>query len=339
MAENLGTRGRGQRQSNIELLRIVSMFLVLMVHYIPFRGGVTANSLRGGCLDVLFNLELRSLAFVCVNCFILISGYFGIKWKWRSLWNYLYQVMFWTILAYFVAIAIGIHDFNIKQFGWTLVTFVSNNWFKLSYLGLFMFAPVLESFVEKSTQRQLGCFIVAFYLFSTLFGWILQASPEFREGCTFVSLSGLYLIGAYTRRYDLNVLRFNKWIDLALYLGIGFLLVILSVIALNLGITSSLYGYLNPLVIIESVYLFLFFRKLDIGYSRLVNWIAASAFAAYLFHVNASLYGTYQDICRGIQDWFEYPFPVAVAFIIGVFAVAVVVDKLRLWSFNAMYRK
>jgi hypothetical protein len=78
---------------------------------------------------------------------------------------------------------------------------------------------------------------------------------------------------------------------------------------------------------------------LDIGYSRLVNWIAASAFAAYLFHVNASLYGTYQDICRGIQDWFEYPFPVAVAFIIGVFAVAVVVDKLRLWSFNAMYRK
>lgn len=48
MAENLGTRGRGQRQSNIELLRIVSMFLVLMVHYIPFRGDVTANSLMGG---------------------------------------------------------------------------------------------------------------------------------------------------------------------------------------------------------------------------------------------------------------------------------------------------
>ena len=47
MTENLSVRGR-QRQSNIELLRIVSMFLVLMVHYIPFRGDVTANSLRGG---------------------------------------------------------------------------------------------------------------------------------------------------------------------------------------------------------------------------------------------------------------------------------------------------
>lgn len=39
--------GKRHRQSNIELLRIVSMFLVLMVHYIPFRGEVTANSLRG----------------------------------------------------------------------------------------------------------------------------------------------------------------------------------------------------------------------------------------------------------------------------------------------------
>lgn len=112
--------GRRHRQSNIELLRIVSMFLVLMVHYIPFRGEVTANSLRGGYLGVLLNLELRSLTFVCVNCFILISGYFGIKWKWRSLWNYLYQVMFWTVLAYFVAIAIGTSVFDIKQFGWVL---------------------------------------------------------------------------------------------------------------------------------------------------------------------------------------------------------------------------
>lgn len=331
--------GKRHRQSNIELLRIVSMFLVLMVHYIPFRGEVTANSLRGGYLGVLLNLELRSLTFVCVNCFILISGYFGIKWKWRSLWNYLYQVMFWTVLAYFVAIAIGTSVFDIKQFGWVLITFVSNNWFKLSYLGLFLFAPVLESFIGNSTQRQLGYFIIAFYLFSTLFGWILQASPELKEGCTFVSLSGLYLIGAYIRRYDLKVLRFSKWVDLSLYFGIGFILVILSVVALTFGITSSIYGYLNPLVIIESVYLFLFFKKLDIGYSRFVNWIAASAFAAYLFHVNSSLYGVYQDICRSIQSQFEYPFPVALAFIVGVFAVAVVIDKFRLWSFNAMYRE
>lgn len=322
------------RQSNLELLRIVSMLLVLMIHYIPYRGKIIPTALSADFCGTLFNLELRSLAFVCVNCFILISGYFGIRWKWKSLWKYLYQIMFWTLLAYFLSIIIGICHFELKQLAWTIITFVSNNWFKLSYLGLFMFAPVLESFIERSNQKQLGYFIIAFYAFSTIFGWVLQVSPEFTEGVTFVSLMGLYLLGAYIRKYDLKWINFKKGKDLFLYFAIGLLLVLLSAVALKLGITSSLYGYLNPLVILESVYLFLFFKKLNIGYCRWINWVASSAFAAYLFHVNNSLYGLYGDICSYIQSNFNYPFPVAMLFIISVFIVAVIIDKVRLWSFN-----
>lgn len=37
-----------KRQSNIELLRILSMFLVLMIHYIPFRGTPSPIALEGG---------------------------------------------------------------------------------------------------------------------------------------------------------------------------------------------------------------------------------------------------------------------------------------------------
>ena len=70
-----------ERSSNIELLRILSMFLVLMIHYIPYRTLPTHDTLAHDTLGTLFDLELRSISFVCVNCFILISGYFGIRWK------------------------------------------------------------------------------------------------------------------------------------------------------------------------------------------------------------------------------------------------------------------
>lgn len=326
------------RKSNIELLRIFSMFLVLMVHYIPFRTTPTNESLGGDFWGTIFNLELRSISFVCVNCFILISGYFGIRWKWKSLLNYLYQVLFWTILAYFIAIIIGYKIFSLKEFIETVITFISSNWFKLSYLGLFLFAPVLESFIEKSSHKTLGYFIIAFYLFSTIFGWILQASPELHEGMTFVSFFGLYFIGAYIRKSNLKILNFHKKYDLLIYIGIGFILVIFSVFFLMSGITSSLYGYLNPLIIIESVYLFLFFKKLDIGVNKTINYIAASAFAVYLFHVNSSLYGLYQQICEQIQSQFAYPFFVALLFMICVYTFAVIVDKIRLWSFNIIYK-
>ena len=164
-------------------------------------------------------------------------------------------------------------------------------------------------------------------------------SPEFQEGTTFVSLIGLYLIGAYIRKYNLNVLRFKKIYDLLIYFGIGILLVILSVIALRFKITSSLYGYLNPLIIIESVYLFLFFKKLDIRYNKFINWVAASAFAVYLFHYNPNIFVFYSNICKYIQINFSYSFFAAILFMILIFIVAVLIDKIRIWSFNLIYKQ
>ena len=36
----------------------------------------------------------ESLAIVCVNVFVLISGWFGIRPKWKSVTNFLFQVFF-----------------------------------------------------------------------------------------------------------------------------------------------------------------------------------------------------------------------------------------------------
>lgn len=310
------------------------MFLVLLIHYIPLRATLSAYTLENDFWGTIFNLELRSIAFVCVNCFILISGYFGIKWKSKSFWSYIYQILFWTIIAYFIAVVIGWKVYETKQFIWTIINFMSYNWFRTAYLGLFIFAPVLNSFIDKCSQKDLGKFIVFFYIFSTIFGYILQTSPEFHEGTTFVSLFGLYFIGAYIRKYDIKILSLNKYLDLGIYLGLGIGMTILSAILLKLEVKSSIYGYLNPVIILESVYLFLFFKKLDLGYNKFINWVAASAFAVYLFHMNSSLYSLYQEICKEIQLHFSYSFFVAIGFMICVFITAVLIDKIRIWSFN-----
>lgn len=315
------------------------MFLVLMIHYIPLRAIPSAITLQTDFYGTIFNLELRSISFVCVNCFILISGYFGIVWKSKSFWNYIYQILFWTIVAYFVAVATDQTIFETKQFFWKIINFMSDSWFRTAYLGLFMFAPILNSFIDKCSQKDLGKFIVFFYLFSTIFGYILQSTPEFHEGMSFVSFFGLYFIGAYIRRYDLKILSLNKYYDLAIYIGLGIGMTILSAILLKLEVKSSIYGYMNPVIILESVYLFLFFKKLDLGYNKFVNWVAASAFAVYLFHMNSSLYSLYQEICKEIQLHFTYSFFVAIGFMICVFITAVLIDKIRIWSFNIIYKQ
>ena len=77
---NRGGVSKSPRQSNFELLRIVAMLLVLVVHVDFFSLGVPSDAdIAGNPVSSAMRYIVESLALVCVNSYILISGYFGIK--------------------------------------------------------------------------------------------------------------------------------------------------------------------------------------------------------------------------------------------------------------------
>ena len=321
-----------ERSSNIELLRILSMFLVLMIHYIPSRTLPTHDTLAHDTLGTLFDLELRSICFVCVNCFILISGYFGIRWKLKSFSNLLFQILFWAIVCP-VIVSAATGTFNLSEFFKTVYLNCFSHWFIEAYIGLYVLAPLINSFIEKSTHRELGIFIIAFYVFSTLFGYLGKA-PDINEGMSVFSLMGLYLIGAYLRRKQDGIFDLSKYVYLGVYLVTGFIMVAIAALALKVGITASPYGYLNPLIILESIALFLFFKKLNIGHIKWINYIAASSFAVYLIHGDFSISPLYQMACDYIEVHYTPSFPYALLFMVGVFIVSVMADKVRLFIYK-----
>ena len=58
----------------------------------------------------------ESTSICAVNAFLLISGYFGIKWKFKSFFNLIFQIFFYAFGVYIIATSIGIIDFSIKDF-------------------------------------------------------------------------------------------------------------------------------------------------------------------------------------------------------------------------------
>ena len=312
-----------ERSSNIELLRILSMFLVLMIHYIPSRTLPTHDTLAHDTLGTLFDLELRSISFVCVNCFILISGYFGIRWKLKSFSNLLFQILFWAIICP-VIVSAATDSSNATDLFKTLYHNTFSRWFIEAYIGLYILAPMINRFIEKSTHRELGIFILAFYLFSTLFGYLGKAY-DFNKGMSIISLVGLYLIGAYLRR---------KYVYLGVYLVTGFIMVAIAALILKAGFSITPYSYLNPLIVLESIALFLFFKKLNIGSIKWINYIAVSSFAVYLIHNDLSIKPLYCAACDYIEAHYTPSFPYALLFMAGVFIVSVMADKVRLFIYR-----
>lgn len=329
-----------QRKSNLELLRILSMMLVMLGHFL---GHNTSTGLFPDVVSSLANLELRSIAIICVHCFILISGYFGIHWKVKSFFGLIFQITFWAFLGYYIYV-LFILPLEDPSGCITLLTFIKNNllrdysgrWFIAAYITLYFLSPLANKFVETVSQKQLLKYILIFYAFSTVFGYFML-SEEFNTGMSAISLLGLYILGAWLRKSNMRIVHWSLWYDLVGFIICTLLLTFGSALLLEMRICKSIYGYLNPIVIIESMFLFQFFRKLNFGYITWINYLASSAFAAFLLHCHSILGSRWTHLGNLIKQS-DYAFLYALIFIVGTFLIAVILDKVRILIWNVIIK-
>ena len=102
-----------ERNYGIDLLRIISMFMVLMLHFIPIDIG-DALSIKE---QVLYFFECA--CYCAVNCYALISGYVGIRKKELKYSNLIYlwiQVVFYSLMSYLILMIMGDTSFSVKSF-------------------------------------------------------------------------------------------------------------------------------------------------------------------------------------------------------------------------------
>lgn len=199
---------RGPRQSNFELLRLFAMFLVLIVHSDFWTlGRPTIANLEDMPIQSLTKVFFESISVVCVNCFILISGWFGIRPTLRGLSNFIFQCLYFIIGCYTVRLIIfggGVTINGIMQ----CLLLTPNSWFIHSYIGLYILSPVLNEFLNKASQKTIRIFLIIFFLYQSTYGWF-NGAQYFMLGYSAISFAGLYLLAGYVKRYP-NRLIYQK---------------------------------------------------------------------------------------------------------------------------------
>ncbi len=151
-----------ERQGNIELLRILCMFFVMMFHFnlnVILRNDETSQDLNYVALLV------NSLVVVAVNTYVLISGFFSIKVKTKSLLNYLVQTEFYAFIAIIVfivyssftnetlvskSVVVGLHPFHPIGL-----------WFVPCYALLMVVSPLLNWICEDKKTHLITMAVMA----------------------------------------------------------------------------------------------------------------------------------------------------------------------------------
>ncbi len=321
-----------QRESNIELLRIIAMLLVMVVHAcFKSISAPTQQEIAAAPIDSFLRFFGESASIICVNVFVIISGWFGIKAKFSRISEFIFQVWFFGTFMYLSLLLLGLTESEGVK-GWIKMFIFSDHWFVKSYIILYLFSPVLNAFILHSSQRQLAWFIIGYYCIQTLYGFYFEQG-WFANGYSPLSFIGLYMLARYIRLYPLYLTQFDKWKDFLVYLC---LTIAISLIAFYLTRHDHsywlMYAYSSPLVILSAVYFFLFFSKLSFCNS-FINWVAVSCFAAYLVHMDSHFFHPYYtDI---IKHWFltvdRYTFVGNVALLIGsIYTCAILIDKVRI---------
>lgn len=313
------------------------MFLVLVIH---------ANFLSNEAPTTILAIEkpitaytqyfFASLSYTCVNIFVIISGWFGLNFKWKNFCSLWFQCLFWGFFCYVVAYIIEDNKaFCINDIYTCLMLHKEDYWFVKSYLLLYLLTPLLNVFVEHATRTQFCILLISFYLFQSVFGWITYAVAFFEAGYSTISFVGLYLLARYTRLYSPQWSRLSLRMDIILILLIIITTSIISFITVRCGINYvwiKMYSYINPIIVFESLLLVVTFSKFQ-SYNKIVNWVAASAFAVYLFHCNTYIFRPYyvnfsQYIFRTYSG-LEYILYIAL-FMIFVFCCTIIIDKIRI---------
>lgn len=310
-----------QRELNIELMRIFSMMLILLWHI----SGHLLPLLPNGVNHVEVPLNYINLFITFhVDLFVIITGYFGVHHRGRSLMKIILLCLFYTCLLNIISLLRG-NGINWKDF---LPFSNSPWWFMKVYLLLLLIAPILERYMSICSNKEFYAMLAIAAFISVYMGWFMHVSPYDNHGYDIFNFILLYIIGHWLRLEDQMTIKLkadNK-IPLAIFL---LCCVVRPISGLNW------LDYSSPLNLIMAICVFCLFLKIKISnkLSRRILFFSSSAISVYLVTdypdmrlLFAWLLGQGMNVfptTTGQLVWI-------LAFILICFTICSIVDKLRI---------
>ena len=317
---------KATRSSSFELLRIISMLLIVMHHF----------SVHGGYFDGVsaFNQSIID-AFATggklgVNIFILITGYFMVssKFKMSKLIQLVLQVTFYSTLLYLVLLGVGVVEFSGGDLANSILSVTTDGyWFMSTYLVLYALTPFINKLINACSFKELVILVVFLYFIQLEIPYVIN---------NFISNVGwfimLYIIGGMIRLYP------NKLTG-----SLGLMLPVSLITFFMMFLLYPLFGFhlhamQSPICVICAVSTFITFKNIKMKNSRVINFISSTTLGIYLIHDNDFVRpwlwrAVLRCPERAMKDGFLL---FAVISVLIVFVVCMIIDILRIYLFTGI---
>lgn len=327
-----------ERESSFELLRILAIIGIIGSHFLGHGGALFY--LKPNQPNFYFANIFESFFNVAVNCFIIISGYFTIKAKFKRLLELELQVLFYSLIITIIFWSLHIVRFSFKELILYAIPLLSIRWWFITvYVALVLLSPFLNIFINNITKHQHFKLLVLLFFMFPVYSTIFPNSLDNTLGFNIINFIFLYFIGAYIKKS--NIKWSNKKAFIIFILStfcILFSTVILSIKTHNLN--NHFYSYNNIFIIFQSFSLFMLFKNFTF-HSKIINGISPLVFGIYLIddHIYIRNY-IYTKIFHTIQFNSSNLFVIyTICSILIIFIVCLTIEYLRSLLFKITISK
>ncbi len=320
------------RNSNHELLRIIAMYMIVFIH-----ANMYLDNFCTGGSGVFFNGMVNGICNIGVTCFILISGYYGVRFDVKKLVKMECMMITYSLLETVVLYMVFPDQMQgaalLEQLVKSCLPFITRKyWFYSCYICLFLLSGYIQKFIEylrkEEFRRLLILILILFSIMPALF--YFELIPDNGKGLGQMLM--VYMIGRYIRMYrDCSV---DGLIGKRKAFLVFILLWVLNGISHEFPIQlGGIYHHLckdNSITnIIMAVLLFYFFKELKIT-SKAINQAAKYVFA--VFALNNTLVSAAMELIE--EKGFKSPdgilgFLILAGVVLLVLAICLLIGMLR----------
>lgn len=286
-----------QRNSGIELTRILFMIGLMLIHYKNHAlSYISSDSVNGIWLYFITTISVGG-----VNFFIMISGYYLARNDDRKLIkvvSLLLQAVLFNLAFYIGSIIMGRDVLSASGF---ISRMIPENWYVILYCCLYIISPYCNVLIKRLTDDGVKKLVVTSFLLFSVLSYlndimVLGFGPRFymaspisllgsSSGVSIVNFVMLYLIGAYLSRGRITINK--RWV--ALVLTITMIMIFLLSLMTGTDASEIAWSYNSPFVIIVDVAVILLIKDSSFN-NRIINELSKGTYTCYLFHSNLMVY-------------------------------------------------
>lgn len=317
------------------------MLLIIFLHSIDHSGVLEQAELSSN--GMYFYVQFTyALCQVCVNCYVMLSGYYLVHSKFRlqklaALWM---ETAFYSFVLKLLFMVTGQEPISVVSLFSCLFPIITGRyWFITIYVGMYLISPFLNKLIHALNQNEHALLNICLFLLFSLWSSIHPAIAGMNSGggwglAWFVVL---YLASAWFRLYYTPkhnpVIMVGIVILIPMLMAAGQVAANVAGIRILKSIIRNCFRYDSAPVYLMTIALFAAFLNIQIKHDRVSKAICSVAhltLGVYLIHAHANVSPWLWETLNLPVKMDSASFPlIQVGCVLAIFIACIAIDAIR----------